>query len=147
MSDDASSDLKLNQNLLASHRVWLEDGIIYAEYSNSISTEDILDAIRLAVEQLDQAKIQICPCIAFLNNINKSNFNIKLAEYGKILNAYGFSKRINGIWAVNIPEDVKNHVIPMITAFFGKHFYFVDTLEQAKTEASKYISVSDSFFE
>lgn len=127
--------------------LWIEDGILFSEYVDTMSTPEILEREKIAVEMLNKANIKIIPLILILTNVNKSRFTIKLSEYGQIVTAFGFMPRVSRIWAVGVPEDLKNYVLPMIGTFFGKHFYFASSLEQAKAEAAKFISHPSALLE
>jgi uncharacterized protein YaaQ len=121
-------------------KIWIEDGILFAEYVNTVTGEDVVAREKIAVEMLDQANIKIIPFILILTNVDLSRFTIKLSDYAQILTSFGFMKRINCIWMVGVPESIKNHVLPIIGKFYGKRLFFADSLEHAKIEAKKFIS-------
>jgi len=123
--------------------IWMNDGILYAEYINSMSTPQIVKREEIAVKMLNDAKIEIIPFILILKNIDRSSLSIKLSDWGKILNANGFMKRVTGIWVVGAPNSLKFYVLPIISPFFGKRFYFIDSLEEAVKQAKK-SNASDS---
>lgn len=127
--------------------VWIDDGILFADYRDTMTTADVLRREEIAIQLLNAGAIKLIPFVLVLTNVSKATFSLKLSDYGKIITSTDFMKRITGIWAVGVPEDLENYAIPIISSFFGKKFYFMDSLEQAKKAAKESLTAPTPLLE
>ncbi len=131
----------------ASHRAWIADGILYHEYVGELTTSAVLDVELKSIQLLKEQRIQTAPGIVLLKNIDKTNFKLKAADYGKVFAGFDLIKRTSAIWIVGAKDDVKKSISVINKIFFGNRMYLVDTLQEAQDAARTLLSSSEPILE
>jgi len=130
-----------------SHRAYIENGILYLEFINQISAQNVLDNQIEALKLLNEQKIKTIPVVVILKDIDKTGFKIPMGSFGKAIRGFDLVKRASAIWIVGAKGEVKNVVSLMNRVFFSGRMYLVDTVEEAQKNARQFLSDSESILE
>ena len=127
--------------------VWIEDGILYAEYINEISLEEILENEKKSIHLINEHKIRCIPLVVLFRNIGKTEFKLSISDFGKTLATFNLFNRTSGIWVVGAEEELKQVISMASRIFVANRIKFADTLDEAKAAAMLLRSSSTSILE
>jgi hypothetical protein len=115
--------------------VYIEDGIVYYEFSNELTIQNVLAAEKLGFVVLQENHIRVVPTIISFKNIDQSRVSIGFSDLSKIVTMHDIMKYASGLWFVGAEKQVKILSEALNIMFLGGHIRFVATLDEAKKEA------------
>jgi hypothetical protein len=127
--------------------VWIEDGILYNQYLNEVTLENVLEHQQNSIQLLKEKGINLLPMIAIFVNVTKEGFKLTLANYAKILVKNDLTKFVACVWIVGASPEVQRIVNVFNKAFLSNRLRFAQTLEEAKTNAKTYLSSTKTILE
>ena len=128
----------------AQNKVWFKDGILYSELHGIITLGAILDLQRQGVELIKQHNIDVAPNINIMTDTKDEDFKVKLSEFSKMISSILTVNHVSGIWIVDADEILRKKNEPLAKLFFSGKIRYVDTLEQAESEAREMIDSKKS---
>lgn len=119
----------------STHLSWIDNGILYHEYQNELTLTRVLEAEKESLALLSKHNLQIVPMIVLLRDLDKTQFKLTFADYGRVLCTFDIARHTAGIWIIGVPEEVKATIVTINKYFLIHQIFFAENLKEAQEAA------------
>jgi hypothetical protein len=123
-----------------------DNGVIISQFFNPLTLESVLSMQDQALELLAGKGIECIPYIIVLSGAAQSQILLGRPDMGKMVE-HEFTKHIAGIWVVGRTESHKQIMDNMNHFFFSDRMHFVDSVEEATSQAKQSVVNDLNLFE
>lgn len=131
---------------LSENKTWFQDGIIYTEFTHSLTYESIHAMQDRAMELIAENGVEHAPYIIILSGDARGKMHYNLADMGKIV-SHELTKHVADVWVVGRTESHSRTADTMNHFFFADRIHFMDSVEEATAGAGQSIADGRSVLE
>ncbi len=114
-------------------RVFIENGILYNNYTDKLDLGEVLMMAKENVALLDSKKISKIPVIVNIGKGVSSKAKLKLSDFSEIFHI-GVVSKLSSIWVIGAEGGFKDLLKTVGATFFNGKLFFIDSVEAAESE-------------